>query len=92
MQPVVGLLDPVAQDEAVLGELVGDRPKEMAAAGGSVWVVNEASNNLIRIDPDKAKVVGSPIEVGETPVGLAYGAGSLWVSNNASDDVTRIRP
>jgi streptogramin lyase len=71
---------------------VGDRPKEMVAAAGYLWVVNEASDDVMRIDPKRGEVVGSPIEVGKTPVGIAYGAGSLWVSNNASDNVTRIDP
>jgi YVTN family beta-propeller protein len=64
----------------------------MVAAGGYLWVVNETSEDVVRIDPKKAEVVGDPIKVGDTPVGLAFGANSLWVSNNRSDDVTRIDP
>jgi YVTN family beta-propeller protein len=71
---------------------VGGKPKEMVAAGDYLWVVNETSGNVMRIDPESAEVVGKPIKVGATPVGLAFGAGSLWVSNNRSDDVTRIDP
>jgi virginiamycin B lyase len=71
---------------------VGNKPKEMAAAGGYLWVVNETDGTVARIDPTTFKVVGAPIKVGKTPVGLAYGAGSLWVSNNASNTVTRIDP
>jgi YVTN family beta-propeller protein len=54
--------------------------------------VNETSNDVVRINPKTAKVVGAPIKVGTTPVGLAVGAGSLWVTNNASNNVTRIDP
>jgi YVTN family beta-propeller protein len=64
----------------------------MAAAGGYLWVVEERSNDVIRIDPKTATVVGKPIRVGDTPVGLTVGAGSLWVTNNGSDNVTRIDP
>jgi streptogramin lyase len=71
---------------------VGAKSKEMVAAGGYLWVVNETSGNVVRIDPKKATVVGDPIDVGDIPVGLAVGAGDLWVSNNRSDDVTRIDP
>jgi DNA-binding beta-propeller fold protein YncE len=71
---------------------VGNKSKEMVAAGGYLWVVNETSGNVVRIDPDQAEVVGKPIKVGDTPVGLAAGAGSLWVTNNRSNDVTRIAP
>ena len=71
---------------------VGQKSKEMVAAGGFLWVVNETSGNVVRIDLKQAKVVGDPIEVGDTPVGLAVGAGDLWVSNNRSNDVTRIDP
>ena len=71
---------------------VGDFPKEMAFAGGLLWVVNERSNNVMRINPRTAKVVGKPIKVGRFPVGIAAGAGSLWVANNRSNNVTRIDP
>jgi DNA-binding beta-propeller fold protein YncE len=64
----------------------------MVEANGFLWVVNERSNNVMRIDPERARRVGSPIKVGDTPVGLAVGAGDLWVSNNRSNDVTRIDP
>jgi DNA-binding beta-propeller fold protein YncE len=71
---------------------VGDRPKEMAFAGGLLWVVNERSNNVMRIDPKTAEVIGRPIQVGRNPVGISAGAGSLWVANNRSNTVTRIDP
>jgi serine/threonine-protein kinase len=71
---------------------VGGRPKEMVEANGFLWVVNERSNNVMRIDPKRAKRVGAPIDVGDTPVGLAVGGGALWVSNNRSNDVSRIDP
>ena len=64
----------------------------MVAAGGYLWVVNETSGSVMRIDPKRGKVVGKEIKVGETPVGLAAGAGALWVSNNASNTVSRIKP
>jgi DNA-binding beta-propeller fold protein YncE len=64
----------------------------MAVARGFLWVVNERSNNVMRINPKTAKVVGEPIRVGNTPVGIAAGARSLWVTNNRSDNVTRINP
>jgi YVTN family beta-propeller protein len=84
-------LDPASGK--ILGRtFVGDKPKEMVAVGRYLWVVNEASNSVMRIAPNTGKVVGTEIKVGDTPVGLAAGAGSLWVSNNASDDVTRIDP
>ena len=55
---------------------VGDRPKEMAVAGGYLWVVNEGSNSVSRIDPTNGQAVGAPIAVGKTPVGIAAGAGA----------------
>jgi streptogramin lyase len=64
----------------------------MVAAGGYLWVVEERSDAVVRIDPRTARVVGKPLRVGTTPVGLAAGAGSLWVTNNGSDTVTRIDP
>ena len=87
----------VVRLEPDTGEIVdkieaGDRPKEMAEANGLLWVVNERSNDVLRIDPKLARLVGKPIKVGEFPVGIASGAGALWVSNNRSDNVTRIDP
>ena len=61
-------------------------------AGGYLWVVNEGSNSVSRIDPESGRVVGRRSGSGSTPVGIAAGAGSLWVSNNSSDNVTRIEP
>ncbi len=84
-------IDP-ASGEIVDRIQVGDKPKEMVAAGGYLWVVNETSGSVMRIDPKRGKVVGKEIKVGETPVGLAAGAGALWVSNNASNTVSRIKP
>jgi YVTN family beta-propeller protein len=86
----------VTRLDSETGEKVGDpipvqnRPKEMALAGGYLWVVNEGSGSVSRIDPKARRVVGSPIPVGKKPVGIAAGAGALWVTNNASDTVTRI--
>jgi YVTN family beta-propeller protein len=88
----------VVRLDSKTGEKVGDpipvqnRPKEMALAGGKLWVVNEGSNSVSRIDPKARRVVGSPIPVGKKPVGIAAGAGALWVANNTSDTVTRIDP
>ena len=33
-------------------------------AGGYLWVVNEGSNSVSRIDPEEGRVVGAPIPVG----------------------------
>jgi YVTN family beta-propeller protein len=84
-------LDPASGK--VLGRIfVGDKPKEMVRLGSYLWVVNETSGDVMRIDPKTRKVVGQPIDVGKTPVGLATGAGDLWVTNNGDNTVSRIDP
>jgi len=62
----------------------------LAAGAGAVWVTDQASNRVWRIDP-KLNAVGTTIPVGQQPSGIAVGAGSVWVASG-DGTVSRIDP
>jgi len=58
---------------------VGGSPTAVAAALGSVWVVDSVRGQLLRVDPRSGEVVGrSP--AGRAPVAVAAGDGAVWVA------------
>ena len=69
---------------------VGDQPAGVIGAAGSIWVVNEGSGDLSRIDPD-SRSAESVVIGASAPNGIAFGFGSLWVSD-ASGAILRIDP
>ena len=62
---------------------VGDGPNGIAVAAGAVWVSNELSGTLSRIDPDRDAVVET-VKTGNRPQGLVLDAGALFVAVRAS--------
>ena len=62
---------------------VGDGPNGIAVADGAVWVSNELSGTLSRIDPDRDVVVDT-VTTGNRPQGLVHEAGALFVAVRAS--------
>jgi hypothetical protein len=46
---------------------------------GSVWVVDYAANELVRIDPARARVTGVARGVMQPCGAIAFGFGSVWV-------------
>jgi YVTN family beta-propeller protein len=67
------------------------RPGPIAFAEGSIWVLDESGNRILRINPTSGQVVAR-IPVGKDPVDVTFGAGSLWVANHFGKSVTRIDP
>jgi YVTN family beta-propeller protein len=63
----------------------------IAVGEGGVWVVNEISNTLTRIDP-VTRAVSKTVPVGEQPVVVATGAGSVWVAHAVGRSVWRLDP
>jgi YVTN family beta-propeller protein len=80
-----------ATREATVRLPLGFTPGPVTFAEGSVWVVDESGNRVVRIDPVTRRVQAS-IEVGKDPVDIAFGAGSIWVANHFGRSVTRIDP
>jgi peptide/nickel transport system substrate-binding protein len=68
--------------------LVGADPSGVAVADGSVWVTNEATGTVVRLDPS-GKIVKT-VNVGNAPSAIASGDGALWVTNAQDDTVSRI--
>src|SRR2546423_271389 len=61
---------------------VGGQPYGLAAGGGSVWVGNNGSDSVARIDTATNRVVAE-IPTGDRPLGLAYDDAdrSVWVAD-----------
>lgn len=69
----------------------GNAPCGAAAGFGSVWVANDRSGTLVRIDPRSNRVVGR-VRVGRGACSTATGAGAVWVVNYATDSLFRVDP
>jgi len=85
----VGLIDP---DSGALSAqfAVGRGPNAAAVGAGSVWVANQRSGTLSRVDADTRQI--TTIDIGADPSALAFGGGSLWVASGERRDVSQIDP
>src|SRR4051812_46837292 len=54
---------------------------EMAARGGSVWVVNQLRQTVARISVRTHRVIGQPISVPGRPVAVAVTRPAVWVGS-----------
>jgi YVTN family beta-propeller protein len=71
---------------------VGDTPRSVAVTSDAIWVSNNRSNTVSRINPKTRKVVAT-IHVGQGPENAAIGAdGTVFVPNVGDDTVSRIDP
>jgi class 3 adenylate cyclase/streptogramin lyase len=73
--------DSLAEIDVQTRQVVGDvslhtAPGEMVSGGGALWVAEEASETVARVDP-RTRVV-FPVGLGIDPAALAFGVGSLW--------------
>jgi YVTN family beta-propeller protein len=68
---------------------VGERPSDVAVDDRWVWVTNEGSDDVSRIDP-QADRLDATVEVGDGPRSVATGGGAVWVTNIEGASVTRI--
>jgi serine/threonine-protein kinase len=75
---VVFRLDPDDPGAAVEVTL-GDNPKGVLVAAGSVWVADTGGGNVVRLSTGGDEE--AEIEVGGEPRLLAYGFGRVWVTN-----------
>jgi YVTN family beta-propeller protein len=71
----------------VLVGFVGTTPSGIAVGAGGVWVTNNYSRSVLRIDPAVNRVVQT-IPVGNAPDGVAVGYGSVWVANSSDGTLT----
>jgi len=61
------------------------------AAARAVWVANDASGTLARVDPRTNRVTGR-IAVGRGSCAVAAGAGAVWVANYRTGLLLRVDP
>jgi len=69
---------------------VGTYPLGVAFDGTHVWVVNNGSGSVSRLDPATGAEFGPQITVGTNPYFMAYDGTSMWVTNATSNTVSQI--
>ena len=78
-----------------LGEIpVGRQPTGMAVGEGALWVMNQGSGTVSRIDRGADRVVAT-VAAGDSPDAIAVGRDAVWVggwSRQQGDVVRRIDP
>jgi streptogramin lyase/predicted Ser/Thr protein kinase len=79
-----------ALDNAATVALSVRGPQDLVVAGGSVWVVSNLDDAVVRLDAEDGRAVGDPIEVGRNPFAIVAHGKRLWVTNLASASVTRL--
>jgi streptogramin lyase/predicted Ser/Thr protein kinase len=65
-------------------------PQDVIASNGSLWVVSNLDDQVVRVDPKTAERVGDPIDVGRNPFRIAAHGKRLWVTNLAGGSVTQL--
>ncbi|MBL0225717.1 MAG: tail fiber domain-containing protein [Geobacteraceae bacterium] len=70
---------------------VGTNPLALVFDGGSIWVANYTSNNVMKIKPASGTVLGT-YTAGTNPIALAFDGSSIWVANYTSNNIQRISP
>ena len=79
-----------ALDNAATVALNVRGPQDLVVSGGSVWVVSNLDDAVVRLSAKTGKPVGEPIAVGRNPFAIAAHGKRLWVTNLASGSVTRL--
>jgi YVTN family beta-propeller protein len=68
---------------------VGDAPRSVAVAGGSVWVANSGDGTLSRIDLQSNEVIDT-VNVGGTPTEMVVAGGSVWMATEDQPQLTAV--
>jgi YVTN family beta-propeller protein len=72
----------------VLGTFsVGDGAAGLAADGGSIWVANNGSSTVTRLDRATGAVIGTYAS-GRGPFGIAFDGRNMWVANFAGSSIS----
>ena len=61
----------------------------VAFGAGAVWLANQLTDEVIRVDPQRNRVTAR-IAVGREPLALAISGGSVWTANALDDSVSRV--
>jgi streptogramin lyase len=70
-------------------ESVLSRFSDVAFGLGSLWIVDQAKNEVVEVDP-LTNQSQDPLTVGQEPRAIAVGENALWVTNYDDDTVIRI--
>ncbi len=65
-------------------------PLALAEAAGSVWILNETTSTVTRVDPDTRRVMETIPDVGDAPKAIATSGNDIWVAAFGARQVTRI--
>ena len=69
------------------GTYTVDTPIGICSGGGFVWIANNGSNTVSRLNIGVSVVT---ITVGNNPVKTCYDGTYIWVTNNGSNSITQI--
>jgi serine/threonine-protein kinase len=81
---------PATSDSARPPISVAGKPASLIPGFGSIWVVDQTHDGLVRVDPKRS--ASTAILVGRDPSDVAVSASHLWVANRGDDTVSRIDP
>ena len=82
-------IDPTKNEVISTPIIVGRGPGQLAASADAIWVVNQASRSVSRIEPQMHKVVAD-IPLDDEPGGIVATADAVWVSRKQSGTVVKI--
>jgi hypothetical protein len=68
---------------------VGSHPQSLCFDGTNIWVTNNGSNNVTKLNATTGTAVGT-YSVGTAPVGICYDGTYIWVANSGSNSVTKL--
>jgi peptide/nickel transport system substrate-binding protein len=68
----------------------GPSPSDVAYGFDALWIANESSSGVTRLDPGTGAL--REVAVGNGPEAVAIGNGSIWVANSLDGTVSRIDP
>ena len=71
---------------------VGSTPVGVAFDGTYIWVTNNGSNSVSKINPATNTVTVPSVTVGTSPNAVAFDGTNIWVTNQNSDSVSKINP
>jgi YVTN family beta-propeller protein len=82
----------LATDGSVLGTYaVGDGPAGVTYAGSYIWVANNGSNTVSKVQVSDGALVKN-FSVGRGPYGVVYDGANLWVASSSTGQVSKISP
>jgi ABC-type transport system substrate-binding protein/class 3 adenylate cyclase/streptogramin lyase len=86
----VARVDPM-DPSVTFTQSVGNGPRAILSAFGSIWVANHIDGTVTRLEPSSGRVVAT-IPVGDGPNALGAAEGTLWVANELGDSIAAIDP